>query len=121
MDPISTAIFAALAKLAEPAVKDAYDALKKVIAGKLGNKHNVLGAIGDLEKHPASQGRAATLAEEVAKANIAGDADIAQALQNLVTQSGDQPRAGIVQTVSGNSNIVAGGNVSIGTGAKREG
>jgi hypothetical protein len=30
MDPITTAIVAALAKLAEPAIKDAYDGLKAI-------------------------------------------------------------------------------------------
>ena len=44
MDPITTAILAALAKLAEPAIKDSYDGLKAIIKRKFGANGTCTGA-----------------------------------------------------------------------------
>ena len=109
-DLIATAILAALAKLAEPAIKDAYDGLKAILARKLGVHNDVLQAIGNLEKKPDSIGRREMLKEEIVGTGAAADAEILAAarslLENLKKQPGGQEI--VQQTVAGNKNIFSG-------------
>jgi hypothetical protein len=117
MEPITTALVAALGKLAEPAVKDAYDALKALIVRKLGGKHPVVDAVDRLEKKPESGGRRETLGEEIAGSAAAADAEIIAAaralLENVKKHGGGQEI--VQQNVTGNRNIFSGtGDINIG-------
>jgi hypothetical protein len=95
-------IIAAVGQLAEPAVKDAYEALKTLIVGKLGKDHPVAAAVEDFEKKPQSKGRQETLKEELADSGIAADPKIVSAAQALLEQAGDGVESRkSVQTVIG--------------------
>ena len=67
MDPLTTALVAATAKLAEPAVKDAYDALKGAIRKCFGAEGSLSAAVTSLERHPESDDRVRVLSNEVAE------------------------------------------------------
>jgi hypothetical protein len=117
MEPITTALVAALGKLAEPAVKDAYEGLKALIVKKLGARHGVVEAVGNLEKKPDSAGRRETLNEEIAGSSAAGDAEVVTAAHRLLEQvkkhGGGQDV--VQQNVTGNRNIFSGtGDITIG-------
>jgi hypothetical protein len=117
MEPITTALVAALGKLAEPAVKDAYEGLKRLLAKKLGARHPAVDAVDQLEKKPDSNGRRETLGEELASSTAPADQEIlaaAQALLDQVKQHGGTA-ATVQQRVTGNRNIFSGtGDINIG-------
>ena len=117
MEPITTALIAALGKLAEPAVKEAYEGLKALIARKLGTRHAAVEAVGTLEKKPDSTGRRETLNEEIAGSAVATDAAIVAAAHNLlesVKRHGGGQES-VQQKVTGNRNIFSGtGDIHIG-------
>jgi len=110
MDPITAALIAAVAKLAEPAVKDAYQGLKSLISKKLGAQHEVVRAVDNLEQKPDSTGRQQTLQEEVKGAGLENDAEILAAARSLIEKIKAQSGGGdhIQQTVTGNQNIFSG-------------
>ena len=116
MDLLTTAIIAAVGKLADMAVKDGYEKLKTVIAKKLGDNNEVVVAAEKLEMKPDSDGRRQTLQEEVSAAGLDGDEDIAAAAARLVDiikalPDGEQT---ITQTVTGDHNIFSGtGDITI--------
>jgi hypothetical protein len=87
--PITTAIVAAVSAirsdLVKSSVKVAYDGLKAAIRRKFGEASALSMAIEDLEANPMSKGQALVLEEKVANAKAAEDADVVQALSNLVT------------------------------------
>ncbi len=90
MDPITLAIAAALGKLAEQAIRDAYDALKAAIAQKRGVDSKLLRSVKDLEEDSTSEASKLMIKEQVAKTGADKDPDIvkaAQALQNLISKS----------------------------------
>jgi len=119
MEPISAAIVAAVAKLAEPGIRDAYNALKIVIKRKFGAKHEVVDAVEAVESHPDSAGRAATLNEEVVKAGGQTDAEVLAATQALMKVLEAQPGGTrIVQNVKGNHNVVAARDANVNFGPK---
>lgn len=117
MEPITTALVAALGKLAEPAVRDAYEGLKALLARKFGARHAVLEAVDQLEQKPDSAGRRATLQEEVGSSAAAGDPDVLAAAQRLL-ESVQRTAGGPVtvqQKVAGNRNIFTGtGDINFG-------
>jgi hypothetical protein len=120
MEPISAAIVAGLANLAQPAIKDAYNALKSVLTRKFGKGHDVVEALDTLEKHPTSEGRAATLNEEVVKSGVQSDPEILKAVQALIDSIKAQPGTQkIIQNITGNSNIVAGRDANVNYGPKK--
>ena len=88
MDPITAAILAVLPALAtdvvKSGVKDAYEGLKAVIRRKWGETAPISKAIAAVEEDPTSKGQAAVLEEKVAAVNASGDAEVAQALRQLV-------------------------------------
>jgi hypothetical protein len=90
VDPITMAILGVLPGLAantiQTAVKDAYDGLKAVIRRKWGESAPIANAISALEKDPKSKAQAAVLEEKVKDVKAADDADVAQALHQLVEQ-----------------------------------
>jgi hypothetical protein len=122
MDPITTAILAVLPALAsdmvESGVKDAYEGLKAVIRRKWGDAAPISKAIAAVEEDPDSKAQAAVLEEKVAAAKAAEDAEVAQALRQLVEQMkshnvGGEAVAriqfnmsgGVVQGVAGAENV----------------
>ena len=116
MDQITAAVLAALGKLAEPAVKDAYEALKAFLVRKFGKPAEVVKAVEGLEAKPDSAGRQATLAEEVAAAGAARDAELLKLAQALLeaTRAGHGGTHTVQQRVVGDRNIVAGsGDITI--------
>ena len=120
MDPISTALIAAICKLAEPVVKDAYDALKNLLVRKFGRTSEVVTAVEKLEQKPDSTGRRQTLQEELAGAKAGSDSEILQLAQMLLEKIQAQPGGSeaIQQTVTGDRNIFSGsGDVSVDFGA----
>jgi len=90
MDPITTAIVAALpavsSDLVKSTLKDAYDGLKAIIRRKWGEAGHLPKAVEDLEANPKSRGQVAILAEKVAETKAVEDTDVMQALAKLVAE-----------------------------------
>src|SRR5712691_10518683 len=90
MDPITAAILAVLPALAtdmvKSGVKDAYEGLKAVIRRKWGNSAPISKAISAIEEDPTSKAQVAVLEEKVGAVKATDDADVAQALRQLVEQ-----------------------------------
>jgi phage terminase small subunit len=95
MDPVTTAILAAIAagvpKVIEQAAADAYDALKAVLRRKFGDQSDVIKATKDLESKPDSAGRQATLHEEVTAAKADQDPEVLAAARALLERIKAQP------------------------------
>lgn len=121
MEPITTAILAALPALAsevvKSSVKDAYDGLKAVIRRKWGDSGPITKAITSLEEDPNSKAQA-VLEEKIVAAKAAEDVEVIRALRRLVEQlkthgiGGDvvariqfSMNGGIVQGVAGAENV----------------
>ena len=134
MDPITTTILAALgmmgSELIKSGVKDAYDNLKAVIRRKWGDTAPISKAIAAIEEDPQSKAQAAVLEEKVAAVKASADAEVAQALRELVEQLkangiGGEAVAriqfnmsgGVVQGVAGAENVHI-GNMNIGAPPK---
>ena len=125
MDPITTAIVAALPALATDmvsgVVKDAYAGLKSLIARKFGATSAVAKSVEDLEANPKSQGRAMVLSEHVEEAKATSDAEIMAAVSKLVDALAKERAAGtsnvhIQATMSGGvAGIVGAHTASIGS------
>src|SRR5947207_4160124 len=110
MDQITTAVLAALGQLAEPAVKDAYEAVKALLVRKFGKASDVVKAVEAVEAKPDSAGRQTTLTEEMASSGAARDGELLQLAQALVekarsTQGGTHT---VRQRVVGDCNGVSG-------------
>src|SRR5258707_13687682 len=90
MDPITAAIRAVLPALAsdvvKSGVKDAYEGLKAVIRRKWGEAAPISKAIAAIEEDPKSKAQAAVLEEKVVAVKAAEDAEVAQALRQLLQQ-----------------------------------
>lgn len=91
MDPITTAIVAALASLSKDVIKDGYDALKAVIMKNFGEHKDLVDAIDKLEKKPDSEARKAAIQEEVEIARVNDDPEILTLVQNLLDKIKEQP------------------------------
>jgi len=121
MEPITTAVVAALAKLSEPAIRDAYDGLKKVIVRRLGADHKITEAVASVESKPESKARQEVLNEEIVEAKAGDDAELHAALQVLMKrleEHGAAPASNRV-TASGERSVAVGGsavNTTIRTG-----
>ena len=125
MDPITTAIIAALPALAadvvSSAVKDAYSGLKALIGRKFGATSPVAKSVEDLEANPTSKGRAIVLSEQVEESRATSDTEIMAAVTKLVEALAKNQAAGtssvrIKATMSGGvAGVVGAQNVSIGT------
>ena len=110
MDPITTAIIAALANLSKDAIKDGYNALKATLKKKFGSDSDLVDAVAGLEKKPESEARKAMLQEEVNLAKVNDDPDIIQLAQDLLNKIQEQPGGGQVINQTQN-NTVSGVNV----------
>ena len=116
MDPITGAIVAGLSKFAEPAVKDAYEALKALIVRKLGPDAEVTKAVKALEASPGSAGRREVLTEEMKNAAADKDAELlrlAEVLgEKMRTLTGATQK--VQQNVRGDHNVISGtGNITV--------
>jgi hypothetical protein len=111
MDPISTAILAALSagavsgltEAGKTAITDAYTKLKALLTKKFGGESDVLHAVDQVEAKHDSAGRAATLQEEIVAAKAEQDPDILHAAQALLHILQASPEGGQhLQTATGN-------------------
>ena len=102
MDPITIAIVVAQANLSKDVIKDSYDALKADFKKKFGEESDLVDAVDKLEKKPDSEGRKATLQEEVEIAKVNDDPDIIRLAQDLLDKLKEQPggQQVITQTIS---------------------
>lgn len=91
MEPITTAIVAVVAGVSSSAIKDGYNALKSTLKKKFGEKSDLVDAINGLDKKPDSEGRKATLKEEVENAKVNDDPEILRLAQDLLDKLKDQP------------------------------
>jgi hypothetical protein len=125
MDPITTAIVAALPALAtemvSSGIKDAYAGLKSIIARKFGATSTVSKSVEALEANPKSKGQAMVLSEHVEEAKATSDTEIMAAVSKLVEALAKERAAGtssvnIQATISGGvAGIVGAQNASIGS------
>ena len=128
MDPITTAIVAALAagvaasakEVGQKVIVDAYDALKTTLKKRFGPDSDLAEAVETLEKKPESAGRQTTVQEEVAAAKAAGDPELQKLAQALIEALKSTPEG---EKAVGKYQVdVSGGQVGvIGDDAKVEG
>jgi hypothetical protein len=110
MDPVTTAVIAALQRLSEPAIRDAYQGVKALISRKFGSSSRVAVALEEAEAKPGSPGRATVLEEEVVSAAADRDNELLKAIGALAATIQSLPAAGttIHQTVSGEGHVFSG-------------
>lgn len=113
MDPITTAIIAALANLSQDAIKDSYQALKGACKKKFGETSDLVEAVEKLEKKPDSKGRKGTLQEEIQAVNAHQDPEIIQLTQALLDKIQEESPAQKNLT-NGDVTATGEGNVAIG-------
>ena len=128
MDPITTAIVAALAagvaasakEVGQKVIVDAYDALKTTLKKRFGPDSDLAEAVETLEKKPESAGRQTTVQEEVAAAKAADDPELQELAQALIEALKSTPEG---EKAVGKYQVdVSGGQVGvIGDDAKVEG
>ena len=118
MDPVTTAIVAALTAgavagltdTAKTTITEAYQTLKDVLRKKFGKESNLVKSVEVLEAKPASVVRQQALDEEIIDAKAHQDPDIVQAAQRVLHQIQAQPDGERhVQRVIGNYNAVVQG------------
>jgi hypothetical protein len=116
MDPITTALVAATARLAEPAIRDSYEALKALIRRRFGADGALASAVQELEAKPESAARKAVVQEEVAAAGADRDAELLRAVEALLERARGAPggHQEVHQTIHGDRNIVGGtGDITV--------
>ncbi|MDN0084941.1 hypothetical protein QU487_19685 [Crenobacter sp. SG2305] len=99
MDPIATAIIAALAAettagatdVAKKAIEDSYEELKSLLKKKFGSNSEVASAVESLENKPDSTGRQQTLAEELKLVQASADPEVLATAQALLAHLKGQP------------------------------
>jgi hypothetical protein len=111
MDPITTAIVAAVpaiaAGLVTDAVKDAYAGLKAILTRKWGAASAVGKALGELEAHPDSQPCKTMLQKEISRSKANDDVEVLRAVEKLV----DALKAAGATTHDGSNVAISGGTV----------
>jgi hypothetical protein len=121
MDPVTTAILAALAagaiggitEMSKTAITDAYQKLKGLLVNKFGAKSKVVTAVDDLEEEHDSKGRQLTLQEQLAKVKADQDQELVQAAQVLLREVRSQPGGEQrIQSIVGNYNAQVHGSGS---------
>jgi beta-phosphoglucomutase-like phosphatase (HAD superfamily) len=102
MDPVTIAITTAvLADLSKDTVKGSYKVLKDALKKRFGPESDLANAVDKLEKRPESEGRKATVQEEVSIAKVNDDSELLKLAQDLLDALKAQPNT---QTVI-NQNI----------------
>src|SRR4051794_33978936 len=92
MEPVSTAIIAALSAgaasgvtdVAKKAIVEGYNDLKTLISKKFGTNTDVTEAIAELQAKPESPGRQQTVAEELNAVHASTDPELLHAAQSLL-------------------------------------
>ncbi len=118
MDPITTAIVAALGagaisgltEASKTAIADAYGRLKDLLANKFGGDSEVTQAVNQLEAKPASSGRKELLAEEIAAVHAEQDEEIEAQAMHLLTLVQPEP-SGLGKFTIQNNALVQGQNI----------
>lgn len=116
MDPISTAVVAAVAQLGATAVKDAYGGLRSLLVRKFGGESRVVQAMEQVEAQPTSEGRKMVLGEEMAAVRAEHDEELVGAAAALTAalEASRAPAVSVRQTVHGNQNVFSGtGNIDV--------
>lgn len=112
MDPITTAIVAAIAAVSSSAIKDGYSALKGLLKKKFGENSDLVEAVNKLEAKPQSEARKATVQEEVGTAKASDDPEIVRLAQDLLDKIKEQPGGqqiiNQIQTNTASGNTVSG-------------
>ncbi len=92
MDPITTAIVAALAAdLSKSVIQASYKALKSALEKKTGSSSDLLDSIDQLEKSPNREDRQSTVGVEVGIAKVNDDPNLVKLAEDLLNQIKDQP------------------------------
>jgi hypothetical protein len=92
MDPVTTAITTAvLTDLGKDTIKGCYKALKDALVKKFGAASDLVDAVDKLEKKPDSEGRKATVQEEVSVAKANEEPEILKLAQDLLDKIREQP------------------------------
>lgn len=114
MDPITTAILAALSagamggvtELSKTVITETYQKLKDVLITKFGPKSKVVSAIAALEEEQDSKGRQLTLQEQIINAKADQDQEIVQVAQLLLSEVRRQPGGEQhFQSIMGDDNV----------------
>jgi hypothetical protein len=124
MDPVTTAILAALSagaiggitEMSKTAIMDAYQKLKGLLVNKFGAKSKIVTAVDDLEEERDSKGRQLTLQEQLAKVKADQDQELVQAAQVLLRELRSQPGGEqYIQSIVGNYNaqVYGSGSASV--------
>lgn len=123
MDPITAAILAGVATGAASGVTDvvtkqgitgAYHALKQLLNAKFGSQSDVAQAIEKVEAKPDSSARRTVLQEEIEASRANQDATLVAAAQELLAKFDALPNSQqVLQTVTGDANIVISGSGNI--------
>ncbi len=118
MDPVTTALVAALTSgaaagltdTAKTAITEAYQALKDLLRKKFGSESTLLQSVSVLEAKPTAVSRQQTLDEEIIDIHAHQDPDILHAAQQVLQQINASPEAQQhVQHVIGDYNAVVQG------------
>ena len=87
MDPITTAIIAALAAgLTQGTIAETYNALKQLIKSKYSNRKDLIVSIDKLEQKPLSNARQMELQEQVEENKLHENTDIIDAAKSLMDE-----------------------------------
>ena len=122
MDPVTTAIVAAIAagavsgvtKVGEQIILDAYGKLKELLKTKFGARSKVVKAVKDLEVNPKSAARRGVVKEEVVAAKADKDTDLLKLAQQILKAINAKPGGEqIIQTVIGDQDIQVSGNGNV--------
>jgi len=115
MSVILTAIVAALAKLAEPAVKDAYEELKSVLKRKASAHEPRIAETVKALEDKQSEPRKAVLQEALEDASLDRDAEVLELAKKILALTGSsEGGVTVTQTVTGNENVFSGtGNARV--------
>ena len=110
---ISIAATAGLKSTAEDAVKDAYTAFKALLLRKFGKSGDTADAVEKVEKKPDSEGRKATLKEELTAAGAHEDKEVvarAAELLELLESTSPGITGGLVGQINADKVVVVGHN-----------
>src|SRR2546421_82497 len=118
MDPITTAIIAALSAgaisgitdAAKTAITESYNKLKGLLTKKFGASSDVIQAVEKLEAKPESQGRKEMLQEEIATVKAEQDEQILAAAKQVLTLVKPQ-QAGMGKYTIQNNGLVQGQSI----------
>jgi hypothetical protein len=131
MDPVTTAILAALSagaidgitEMSKTVITDAYQKLKSLLITKFGAQSKVVTAVDDLEEEHDSKGRQLTLQEQLAKVQANQDQELIQAAQVLLHELLSQPGGEQhIQSIVGNYNaqVFGSGSASVNVNHPKE-